>query len=340
MQEKRQIEISTGIVVRAIFFILALWFFYLVRDIMALFFFSVILAATLDPIVDWIGKKRIPRPLGTFVIYIISIGIITLAISLMVPPLVGQLKEFNENIPEYTQRIHQLFGGIEKYADSYGVKLDIENSIRQSFTGIFQSSGELFSTTVSVFHFFISFVVVLSLTFYMLVKEEGMKKFISNLTPKANREYAIAFYEKFRSKIGRWVFGQMIVMLTMFAMALSVFSIFKIPFALIIALIAGLLEIVPYIGPIISATIATTFGFLISPLTGMIILASFIVLQQIEAHVIVPQVMRRALGLNPVATILVLMIGIKLGGVVGAILAIPLATAAVILIEDIMDKRE
>ncbi|HBR71711.1 MAG TPA: hypothetical protein DEA27_02790 [Candidatus Moranbacteria bacterium] len=215
-----------------------------------------------------------------------------------------------------------------------------QNFINDGFLNIFNSSGELFLTTLSIFNFFISIVVVLSLTFYMLVKEEGMKKFIITITPKKHQDYAVSFFNRIHNKIGRWVFGQLILMFVMFVMSFAVLASFDVPFALLIALVAGFLEIIPYIGPIISAAIATLVGFLVSPVTGLIMLASFTVLQQFEGHIVVPQVMRKAVGLNPVVVILVLLVGAKLGGIMGTILSIPLATAAGMFIGDVMEKRE
>lgn len=340
MLEKRPIEISTGIVVRTIVILLALWLLFYVRDILALFFISVILTATLDPLVDWMKKKKVPRPVGTFVIYVAAIAIIGTAISFLVPPLIGQFQDFNEKLPQYAESTNQLFEGIKSYAASHGLQFDVENFIRDIFANAFQSSGELFSRTIGVFNFFISMIVVLSLTFYMLVKEEGMKRFIMTITPDNHQEYVLSFFDRIHNKIGRWVFGQFILMLAVFTMSFAVLSAFNVPFALLIALIAGLLEIIPYIGPIISATIATLLGFLISPMVGLIILVSFIIIQQVENHILVPQIMKKAVGLNPVAVILVLLIGAKLGGVMGTILSIPLATAVGIFIGDIIDKKE
>ncbi|HAV11277.1 MAG TPA: hypothetical protein DCX32_01910 [Candidatus Moranbacteria bacterium] len=340
MIERRPIEISTGIVVRTIFIVLALWLLYFVRDILALFFISVILTATLDPLVDWMKKKKIPRPLGTFMIYIAAIALIGTAISFLIPPLVGQFQDFNEKIPQYAERTNQLFLGIESYAASHGLQFNAESFIRDMFSNAFQSSEQLFSRTVGVVNFFVSVIVVLSLTFYMLVKEEGMKRFIMTITPRDHQEYVLSFFDRIHNKIGRWVFGQFILMLAVFAMSFAVLSAFNVPFALLIALVAGLLEVIPYIGPIISATIATLLGFLISPVVGLIVLGSFIIIQQIENHILVPQIMKKAVGLNPVAVILVLLIGAKLGGVMGTILAIPLATAVGIFIGDIIDKKE
>lgn len=340
MTEKASFEISAGTIIRLILILLGLWLAYLVRDILALFFISVILTATLDPLVDWMKKKKIPRPVGTFIIYLGIIVIIGTVISFLIPPLIKQFQDFSEKVPQYAQSTNQLFQGVESYSISHGLNLDLESFIGESFASIFKSSEKLFSGTVEIFNFFISMIVVFSLTFYMLVEEDGMKKFIAVVTPGKHQAYALSLFNRIHNKIGRWVFGQLILMLAVFLMTFAVLSAFGVPFALLLALIAGILEIIPYIGPIISATVGTVFGLLISPIMGIIILLSFMIIQQIENHILVPQVMKKAVGLNPVAVILVLLIGAKLGGVLGTILAVPLATVFGIFIGDIIDKKE
>jgi predicted PurR-regulated permease PerM len=134
--------------------------------------------------------------------------------------------------------------------------------------------------------------------------------------------------------------GQLVLMFIIFVLDFTALSIFHIPYALILAMLAGILEIVPYLGPIISATLASIIGFFISPITGLIVLGVLTTIQQIESHIIVPQVMKKAVGLNPVVVILALLIGAQLGGVLGAILAVPLATSLSVIIGDLVDKNE
>ncbi|NTW26989.1 MAG: AI-2E family transporter [Candidatus Moranbacteria bacterium] len=338
--EKPHIEISTGFIVKTISIILGLWFLYLVRDVVALFFLSIILTATLGPAIDWMAKRRIPRSLGVIVIYLALILMVGVLISFLIPPLVSQFASFSQNLPAYNESFAKTFSGVEQYALSYGIAFN-SHEFFQNITGnFFQSSGQLFSTTVGVFSFFISILVILALTFYMSVKEDGMNKFLVSITPLAHRKYVVSLANRIKSKIGKWMVGQIILMLIIFVLDFIALSIFNVPYALILALLAGLLEIVPYLGPIISATLASIVGFLISPATGIIVLGVLTIIQQMESHIIVPQVMKKAVGLNPVVVILVLLIGAQLGGVLGAILAVPIATSLSVFIGDLVDKNE
>ena len=138
--------------------------------------------------------------------------------------------------------------------------------------------------------------------------------------------------------MGYWLQGQFILMLIVFLIDYIGLLIIGVPYALILALIAGLLEIVPYIGPIISAVLAFAITFLHDPVTGFVVLALFALVQQLEGYVIAPLVMKKAVGLNPVVVILALMIGAKLAGVTGIIIAVPVATAIGEVVNDLTKK--
>lgn len=337
--DKKTIDISTSAIIRTIAIILGLWFLYLVRDVLALFFLSVILTATLDPAIDWMGRKKVSRPVGVIIIYIALFLIIGIFVSFITPPLVSQFQSFVENIPAYAETFARTFAGIEKYAQSYGISFN-SHEFLQGLTGnLFQPSGQFFGATVSVFTFFISLLVILALTFYMSVKEDGMNKFLVSITPENHHGYIVSVADRIKSKIGKWLGGQLLLMAIIFVLDFIALSVFDIPYALVLALLAGLLEIVPYLGPIISASLASMVGFLISPVTGLIVLGILTVIQQIESHIIVPQVMKKAVGLNPVVVILALLIGAKLGGTMGAILSVPIATSIGVILGDLVEKR-
>lgn len=338
--EKSTVNIITKVAIRVMFVAVALWLLFLVRDVIALFILSVVFTATLDPAIDRLERKGLSRTLAVSMVYVVIVVVLSIFVTLLTPPLVSQFKDFTKNLPVYGETLTHAFGGFERYIQSYGFDFDSKQFLDNVFGNLDQSSGQIFSTTVSVFHAFISVIVVLSLTFYMSVKEEGVKGALLSLTPKSHREYVGMLATKIQRRVGRWMFGQILLMVIIFVLDFIALSIFNVPYALILALLAGILEIVPYLGPIISTTLAALVGFLISPLTGFIVLGTCTVIQQIESHIIVPQIMKKAVGLNPVIVILALLIGAKLGGTMGAILSIPIATAIGIIVMDMVDKAD
>lgn len=340
MIDKRTVDISTGIIFRTILIILGLWFLFLIRDIIAVFFIALIMTAAIDPSVDWLTRKKIPRSFSVLIIFLVLFLILGLVVSFLIPPLVSQFKNFSQDLPAHLDKLTQTFSGIEIYFKSYGIEFSSHSFLANLGENLSQSGGKIFSTTVGFFTGIITIVAILSMTFYLSVKEDSMEKLLGSVTPVEHRIYVTSLAERIKEKIGKWLQGQLLLMLIIFILDFIALYILGIPYALILAIFAGILEIIPYLGPIISAIPGVTLGFLISPLTGLLALAVYVVIQQFENHVIVPQVMKRAVGLNPVVVILALLIGAKLGGIPGAILAVPLAAAISVFAGDLIQKNK
>jgi len=336
--EEKKVYISTGIIFRTILILLAVWFLYLILDILALLFISVIIVSAIDPAVDWMHKKKIPRSLGVLLIYIVIFSILGIAIYFVIPPLVKQAQELGRDFPVYYQRTAEYFGPTQELIERSGLdKGKILESITNSVSNV---SGNIFSTTIGFFSGLISAIVVLSLTFYMSAEEDAIRKFIVSIVPKKHQEYAAKLTEQAKDKIGKWFIGQVALMLIVGLLTYLGLFLIGVPHALLLGVFAGIFELIPYIGPFIGAIPGVIIGFIVSPTTGLLAIALYILVQQLENHVIVPQVMKKAVGLSPITVILVLLIGAKLYGTMGAILAIPVAAAASIFIGDLMNHND
>ena len=338
--EKRQVDISTGIIFRVVLIILALWFLYLVSDIIALIFVSILIVSAIDPAIDWMQRKKIPRPLGVAIIYVVLLAIIVLAISFLIPPLITQFRDFSQNLPNFSKEIVSFLDQLETYFGGQGDVVGSPQQISDLNNNFFSISGKIFSGTVGVFSGFISAIAILAMAFYMAVKEDGIKRFIISLTPEKHKQYAADLTERIEFKMGKWLQGQLILMVIIFVLDFVGLSLLKVPYALALAIFAGFMEVIPYVGPIVSAIPGVILGFTISPLTGFLTLLLYWLAQQFENYIIVPQVMKKAVGLNPVTVIVALLIGVKLGGIPGAILAIPVAAAISVVIEDLLSEKK
>lgn len=339
MLEKRTVNISTGIIFKTVLILLGIWFLYVVRDIVAVLFIAVIVTAAIEPAVNWMHRKKIPRSLAVLAIYVVLFLVLGTIIYFLIPPVVEQSKDFSQNFPTYAEKIISAFRGLENYIQAHNISFNEQSFFQNIGQQLTQSSLTLFSTTLGFFSSFISLIVIISLTFYMSVKEDGMKSFVIAVTPEKYQGYAVSVMEKIKVKIGKWMQGQLLLMLLIFLLDFLALYFLNIPYALILALLGGFLEVVPYLGPIIAAVPAVILGFLISPLTGLLVVAAYTIIQQAESHIITPQVMKKALGLNPIVVILALLIGAKIGGVLGAILSVPITTALSVFVDDLVEKK-
>lgn len=331
---KQIIDISSGIIWRTIFILLALWFLYLIRDIIALLVVSIIIVSAIDPIVDWLQKKKIPRSGGVLAVYLCIFLIFGAALSFLIPPLAEQFKSFAVDFSVYSQKLEIVIESVKNFFQAQHLSIDLGKLASSLSDNLSNIPQKIFTGTVGFFSGFVSIAIILSMTFYMTVKENGIKQFIISIMPEKHKDYAASLTDRIKEKIGAWMRGQLLLMFIIFVFIFIGLSIVKIPYALSLAIFAGIMEIVPYVGPIVSAIPGVFIGFLISPWVGFSALLVYVIVQQIENHIIIPQVMKRAVGLNPIAIILSLLIGAKLGGAFGAILAVPIATVASVFISD------
>ncbi|MFA5946315.1 MAG: AI-2E family transporter [Patescibacteria group bacterium] len=331
---ERVLVVSTGTIVRVLLTLAVIGILFIIRDIVALFCAALFLAALIDPFADFFERTKVPRGLAVILVYIIGIALLTTAIVLVLPPVVSELRASSS---VFTPFLIQLFGS---KAD-LGVLL--QGSLSESVTNIIataRGSGvsaavpQLLAIGTTAFGTVAAFVIVLVLAFYLVVEKEALVKALGAVTPPDYHPLVSQIATKVRGRLGDWLRGELMLMTTIFLLAYIALSIIGIPYAIVLALLAGLFEVIPFIGPLLAGIPAVILAFLISPMHGIATIMAYILIQVLEGNVLVPKIMQRATGLNPIISLMVVLIGLRLGGIVGAILSIPLANAASAFIEE------
>lgn len=329
-----QLDYSTKVILRVVAVVLALAFLWVVRDIVVVILLSLVFASAMEPMVDYLNRKKIPRSVSVLGAYFIVIAIVASIATLMAPIIVEQFQVLSQNLPQYAVEIQAkypnlsaLFGGA-----------DISTVVHTLFSGN-GGSNEIFNRTVGLFNGLFAVITVLVLSFYLVAADRGMKHFIHDLVPTAHQPIVMSLIEKIQRKMGFWVVGQLILSVFIFSLTYIGLSILGVKYALFLALIAGLLEVVPYVGPFISAIPAVFFALIQSPalVVGVIIL--YIIIQKTEGYILVPKVMEKTVGTSPLVVLLALLIGFKLAGILGLLLAVPLAGAVTVVIDEFFHEK-
>jgi predicted PurR-regulated permease PerM len=242
-----------------------------------------------------------------------------------------QFKIFFENLPQYASSLQYRFG-------SFLGDVQISDYIVQAIAG-WTSGSIVVSGTFGIFNGFVAAISVLVISFYLIAEEQGMKTFLGTLIPEQHREFIVTVVEKIQKKMGLWVLGQGIVSLVMFIITWIGLSLLHVPYALILAVVAGLLEVVPYIGPFIAAVPAVLIALLVSPALALGVLVLYFLLHEFEANILVPKVMEKTVGTSPLAVLLALLIGYKLAGVLGIIMSVPLVGALTVVIHEFYSRK-
>lgn len=319
----QKIDISHKTIIFIAILILALWIIYLIRDLLVILFVAIILMSALSPLVNFFVKLKLPKSLSIALTYIIIIGFSGLSLALILQPLIEESTKLVVTLP-------QIAGSLFNVAN-------IDKSLLQSELTAF--SKNVFSITLTVFDNLLAIIFLLVLTFYLLLERENLESRIAALF--ADKEERVK--EKLKAieeKLGAWLRGQLFLSVVVGILSYIGLLILNIPYALPLALIAGVLEVIPVIGPIISAIPAIFIAATISPILALGVAAMFFIIQQLENHLIVPQVMRKAVGLNPLVVILAIAVGSRLLGFAGALLAVPLAAVLQIVVTEVIKGRK
>jgi predicted PurR-regulated permease PerM len=338
--QKINIEISTNSIIKVLIFLILLGVLYLIRNVVAIVFFAIILVSILEPIVSWLISKKIPKILAVLMIYLLLVGILAGILVLIIPPISTEINQLSSSFPYYWQRATTEFSNLNDFLSQYGISQGIETSLKSWQFQLPESTGTIVNRVSDFISGIFSLFVVLVITFHILVEEGATRRILRSLLPSKYLPYAYQLVSKIQKKLGYWLRGQMILCFIIFLLVYAGLLWLGVKYALVFAIIAGLLEFIPYLGPFVSGTIAVSLTFFQSPVLAVLVLILYIFIQIVENNFLVPKVMQKAVGLNPVISILSLLIGGKLGGLIGVILAIPIATALSVVVQDFFDQRK
>lgn len=338
-----QQPIAYASIIRIVIVGLILFFVYVVREALALLFIAIIFASAIDPWVDWFAKRRIPRSIAVLTIYALTLGIFSLVLIMLIPPMTEQIGQITSNIPSYYEKISIGFNEWQGKTGEINQTSTVDNSIVGALETLSVTLGQatksVLVTITGIFGGFFSLIVVLMITFYISVEEDALKKFIHYIVHPQYKEYAINLVERMQQKIGLWLRGQILLCVLVGAMVYIGLAFLGVKYALVLALVAGILEIIPYLGPWLSALPALVVAFPDSWLKMVLVGILYLIVQQAENSVIVPKVMQKVVGLNPIVVIMSMTIGFKLGGAIGGLLAVPVAAAIGVYVEDYLKEK-
>lgn len=302
-----KIEISHKTIIFTVIFLIGLWFIYSILDIVLLLFVSFVLMSALRPMVEWLAKRHFPRAVSLILTYIVFFGIFGGTLVSVIPSLVYQMTKFSQAFPNLISQIIP------------NLSFDIASITRQ----LAPIGENLIKLTVGLFSNIITLVTILVFTFYLSLERKKAQEHLKNIFGDQIGDSIMTLLSSIESRLGSWIQGQVILMLTIGVLTYIGLSILRIDYALPLAIIAGFLEIVPTIGPILSAVPSVLIALTISPILAVSTAAMYFIIQQLENNLIVPLVMRSSVGLSPIITIICLMVGARVAGVGGAILAVP-----------------
>ncbi len=350
------LHISSGSILRAVFILglcLMAWF---LRDILLVLLTSVVLASAIEPITKWFIEHKVPRLPAIILIYAILASLFGVVFYFFIPAVWQDFNILSQKLPKTLQL--ELWNPLQEHSNTTG-------TVGEALEGVFPSSGagdvlnfaqgtlgsgDIIQTFSTVFGGVLSFVLIIVLSFYFAAQEKGIETFLKLVSPAKKQDYVVDLWRRSQEKIGQWFQGQIVLAVLMGVLVYMVLALLGVPNALFLALIAMIMEVIPIFGPILAAVpavfIAFSNGFsnaLFSTAPGfeaaLVMVAVYFVMQQLENHLIYPQIVNKVVGVPSMVSILALIIGAKTAGFLGIVLAVPVAAILVEYLQDVAKTK-
>lgn len=365
-EKKLNISISAGTVIKTIVIFILAFLLYRMLDLVLVVLAAVVIASAIEPLVKWFEKYKVKRLFSVIVTYIFVVLVFSGLLYFFIPPVLDEASDLLSTAPKYLDSVTlwnplnddkltetgKIFGGIsdglngsKQLIGNLSSGLTDTSSAFSDVIAKFKSltantSDGLINIASGIFGGVFSFILMIVLSFYLAAQEGGVEKFLRIITPVKKEAYIIDLWKRSQRKIGYWMQGQLLLGIVVGVLVYLGLMILGVKNALILAVLAGLLEIIPYFGPILSAIPAILFGFADGGITmGLLVLGLFVIIQQFENHLIYPLVVKKVVGVSPIIVILALIVGAKLAGFLGILLSIPVTSAFMEFIDDVQKDK-
>lgn len=334
---KTVVSISTGTLIRAVLIGLGVWACFLLSELILVLLTAIVIASAIEPFADLMALYRVPRVVSVLLVYFIFFCLLVGVVYFFLPPLIEDVVGIANELPYYLGSLDQLGSpALQEFLDGVFPLKDIVPAVQGAFGTV---SGSLFRTASSFFGGALSLMLIIILSFYLSVQDGGIDSFLKFVSHPVHESYVLDLWKRARRKIGLWMQGQLLLGLIVGLATFIALTLLGVQYALFLAVLAAIFELIPVFGPVMAAIPAIAIGFSGSPELGFKVLAFFIIIQQIENHVIYPAVVRKVVGVPPLVVILALIIGGTLAGALGVIVSVPLASAFMELVDDIEKKK-
>ncbi len=336
------ISISSGTIIKTIFIVLIIVALFYLRDIVLIFLTSVVLASAIEPGTKWFVRRGLPRLLSVITMYVLLLGVAASLFYFIVPEFLNDMSNFVSRLPNSISQLTVKTGVGTDYASWQAAILGLSKSeslgqaIRNVTTSFSNSSLGLLGTLTTVFGGFVSFILILVISFYLSVRESGVEDFLRLVSPLKHEKYIISVWSRTQYKIGKWMQGQLMLAVLIGLLVYIGLSVLNVPNALFFALIAAVFELIPVFGAVVGSIPGIAVAYLQGGLAfGVIVAIMYLVIQQIESNIVYPLVVQKILNVHPLLVIMALVVGARLGGFLGVLLSVPIA----VTITELMDDR-
>lgn len=340
------ISITTETMIRAILVLISLFLFWFLRDLVFVVLTAIVIASFVESSIPHYKKIGISRVFGVIISYIISLFLLIGLFYLFAPLLITEIYNFSTFVSVYIPGVsffnffqNEAFSGAKDIVSSLSGNLSLTSLFSVSKAFVLNLSGGFVQILSAAFGSIFNFVLIIIISFYLSVQEKGIENFLRIILPLKYENYVVDLWERSSRKIALWVKGQLVLALIDSVLVYLVLSLIGIEYALLFAIVAGVMGLIPY-GTLIALIPAVSVSYLSGGLSDSLMVAgAYLIIHEFEVFLFTPLLIKKIVGLSPIVIILSIVIGFELGGVWGAILSIPIAVVVMELLNDIEKNK-
>ena len=340
------ISITTDTMVRAILVLLCVFLIWFLRDLALVILTSIVIASFIESAIPYFKKVGIGRVFGIVILYVISLLILVGVFYLFAPLLITEIYNFSNFIATYIPGVsflnyfqNEAFSGAKDIVGSLEKNFSLGTLFSVSKAFILNLSGGFFQTLSVAFGSVFNFILIILISFYLSIQEKGIENFLRLIFPIQHEDYVVDLWERSRRKIALWMKGQMVLGGVVGVLIYLILSLLGIEYALLLAIIAGVMEMIPY-GIWVALIPAFSFSYLSDGISSALMVAgAYLIIHQFEVFLFAPLIIKKIVGLSPIVIILAALIGFELSGFWGLVLGIPVAVIVMEFLSDLEKNK-
>jgi len=336
MNGERVLDISWASIVKIAVATFIVYLVFVLKDILVWVLFGVIISILFAPAIDFFQQRRIPRVVSTITVYFILFGVLAYTIFLTTDIFVNELLEFSRRLPQYfdEQISPSLQGlGIAAFED-FQTFIQV---VGESATG---NTSNVAKALFSIFGGIFSTIFVISVAMFLSIEEKPIERILSLLFPKRYEAIALDIWARSQQQVSRWFLSRVLSSIFIAITTYIALILFNVDYPFSLSVISGILNFIPIIGPLLTAIVVGIIIVLESPIRALFVILALTLIQQIEGNILTPILTKKFTGLSPTLVLIALAIGGQFWGVMGAILAIPLAGIMFEFLRDFLKRRK
>jgi predicted PurR-regulated permease PerM len=334
MDNEKILDISWQTIMKFGIAILIFYLLYLMRDILVLIIFALIFSILFNPAIDFISRFKIPRVASVVIVYLGIFGIFGFLIYSIIPIFIYEIDQFTQLFPQYFDKMTPALQSL-----GIGALQNFESFTSMIEGEMVKASSSILSALGTIFGGIFSAGTVFSIAVFLSLEEKGIEKTLSLLFPKKYEAVVLNIWDKCQKKVAGWFGSRVLACFLVGLMTFLACKILAVKYAISFGLLAAVANIIPIIGPVLAGVVMVLFTLLTSWTKAVFLLIIFILIQQIEGNLITPVLTKKFIGMPPVVVIIALIVGGKLWGLMGALLAMPLFGILFEFIKEFLKKK-